>query len=212
MNKQSNKSGKVVLIIVILVIILAGAGAAWYWFMYIPEQEAKEKARLEQLAKEEAERKAREAEEAKQAKYDDFIKNADSEFQAENWENAKSIYSEALTMYPEQEYPQDQISIIDAKLDEIAAIEAAKPGTIDMLRTATGRYYIILSSSIDDDLAMDFAKKLAKKKINVNILQTRDEKHTYFAVSPANFDTREEAEAALSDYSQYGNGLWVLRY
>ncbi|MEQ8520504.1 MAG: hypothetical protein RLN79_07030 [Cytophagales bacterium] len=212
MNKQSNKSGKVVLIIVILVIVLAGAGAAWYWFMYIPEQEAKEKARLEQLAREEAEKKAREAEEAKQAKYDDFIQKADSEFQAENWENAKSIYSEALSMYPEQEYPQDQIALIDAKLAELAAIEAAKPGTIDMLSRATGRYYVVLSSSIDDDLAMDFAKKLAKEKINVNILQTKDDKHTYFAVSPANFDTWDEAEAALTDYSQYGSGLWVLKY
>ncbi|MEQ9580863.1 MAG: hypothetical protein RIM68_01690, partial [Arenibacter sp.] len=147
MAKQSNNSSRVIIILIVIVLLLAGAGAGWYFLKYKPDQLAKEKARLEQLAREEAEKKAREAEEAKQAKYDDFIKNADIEFQAENWENAKSIYSEALSMYPEQEYPQDQIALIDAKMAELAAIEAAKPGTIDMLSRATGRYYVVLSSS-----------------------------------------------------------------
>jgi septal ring-binding cell division protein DamX len=212
MEKQTNQGGKVALFVIVVVIVLAGSIGAWYWFSYLPEQVAKEKARLEQLAKEEAALKALEIEVQKQAQYDNLIQNADSEFQAENWEGAKSIYSEALSLYPAQSYPQEQITLIDAELAELAAIEAAKPGTIEMLTRATGRYYVILSSSIDDDLAMDSAKRLAKKKINIKILETHDAKHTYFAVSPGDYDTRAEAEAAIESFSTHGNGLWVLKY
>lgn len=211
-NQQTNKGSRLAVIIIILVLIIAASGGSWYWFKYKPEQEAKEKAQLEQLAKEKAEKIARELEEQKQAQYDKLIENADIEFKAENWDAAKSIYSEASALYPDQSYPKDQIALIDAKLAELAAIEAAKPGTIERISSPTGRYNVILSSSIDDDLAMDFAKKLAKKKINIKILETEDEKHTYYAVSPADFDTYQEAEAVLADYSQFGSGLWVLKY
>lgn len=215
-EKKSNNTGRVVLIIVIIVLILGGGGAAWYFFKYVPEQEAKEKARLEQLAKEEAERLAKEKEAKKRAKYDQLILDADAKFQEESWDTARTIYAEASDLYPKESYPQDQIAAIEAKLAELAAIEAAKPGTIENVNRATGRYYIILSSSIDDDLAMDFAVKLSKKKIDVKILttKTRDDKYTYFAVSPADFESRAEAEAAVGDYSQYGTGteIWVLKY
>lgn len=213
MAEQKKSGGRAVLIIIILVVILGGlGGGAWYWFKYLPDQEAKEKARLEQLAREKAEREAAEREAKKQAQYDQLISDADVEYQQENWEGAKSMYTEASELYPEESYPIQQIDLINQKLAELAAIEAAKPGTIEMLRSATGRYYVVLSSSIDDDLAMDFAKKLAKEKINVKILETHADKLTYYAVSPADFDTREDAEAAVGDYSNYSTGIWVLRY
>jgi cytoskeletal protein RodZ len=213
MAEQKKSGGNAVLIIIIIVVILGGlGGGAWYWFKYLPDQEAKEKARLEQLAREKAEKEAAEREAQKKAKYDQLISNADVEFQQESWEDAKSLYSEASDLYPDESYPLEQINLINQKLAEIAEMEANRVGTIEMISSATGRYYVVLSSSIDDDLAMDFAKKLSKEKIDVKILETHADKLTYFAVSPADFDTREEAEAALQDFSIYGSGIWVVRY
>ncbi len=211
-NQETKKGGRAALILIIVLLVLVAGGASFYFLKYKPDQEAKEKARLEQIAREEAEKKARELEAQKQANYDDLINNADVEFQNENWEAAKAMYAEASTLYPDQNYPQGQIALIDAKLAELAAIEAAKPGTIESISSRTGKYYVILSSSIDDDLAMDYAVKLSKEKINVTILKTTDKKHTYFAVSPANFDTYAEAEAAMDNFSSYGSGLWVLKF
>ncbi|MEQ8682502.1 MAG: hypothetical protein RID25_22240 [Cyclobacteriaceae bacterium] len=86
MDEQSNNSGKVVLIILIIVFVLAGLVGSWYWFMYIPEQEAKEKARLEQIAREKAEQERLAMEEAQnKLRYDELITAADSAFYMELW-------------------------------------------------------------------------------------------------------------------------------
>ena len=213
-QENNNKSGsKTALIIIIIAVVLIGGGGALYWFKIKPDMEAKEKARLEQIAKEKAEKEAAEREAQKQAQYDELIADGDVKFDQEDWEGAKPSYTQASDLYPDQAYPQDQLAIVNAKLDSIA-IEMAKPkiGAIEMLRTATGRFYVVLSSSIDDDLAMDYAKKLSTEGININILECHAPNLVYFAVSPANFDTYEEAETALEEYASYGEGHWVLRY
>ena len=88
MSEEPNRSSRTVGIIVILVLVLAGIVCAWYFIMYKPEQEAKEKARLEQIAKEEAEQKAKELAAQNKIKYDQLIIDADAEFGKENWEAA----------------------------------------------------------------------------------------------------------------------------
>lgn len=215
MSKETNKGGRIALIIILIVVLLGAAAGSWYFFVYVPEQEAKEKARLEQLAKEEAERKAKEAEEKKRAEYESLVLSAEEEFGTQNYEVSKTHYQDALGLYPEEEYPKERISQINYLLDSIAA-ELAKPkiGTIESISRATGRYYVVVSSSIDDDLAMDYAKKLSKMGVSTKILQTKNATHTYFAVSPADFESRAEAEAAISDNSEYSTGtsLWVIRY
>ena len=212
---DSNRSNNTAIIIVIVVIVLAGLAGAWYFFMYKPEQEAKEKARLEQIAKEEAEKKRKEQEAQKKAKYDQLIADADAEFNQENWENAYSLYSEASSLYPDQPYPQDQLALVNATLDEIAELEARKAaGIVENITSRTGRYFVVVSSSIDDDLAMDYANKLAKEGNIVKVIEHDTDTLLYYRVSVADYDTWDQAVNAMASFGAYGNGegVWVLKY
>ena len=213
MNQQSSSSNRTGIIIVIVVVIAASLVAGWYWGIYKPAQEAKEQARLEQLAKEEADRKRREAAAQRKARYDQLIADADAEFDQENWETAQSLYSEASSLFPNQQYPKDRLAQINTKLDEIAALEARKAaGIVEQVTSRTERFYVIVSSSIDDDLAMDYASKLAKEGNIVKIIEHDTDTLVYYRVSVADYDTRDQAVTASSSFSSYGNGdrVWVF--
>ena len=69
---------------------------------------------LERLAEEE--RKARELQE----KYDAAIKAADDAFKAENYEQARTKYTEASGLKPEEKYPKDQLAAVAAAMEEQA--------------------------------------------------------------------------------------------
>ncbi|MEQ9219344.1 MAG: hypothetical protein RLO17_14940 [Cyclobacteriaceae bacterium] len=206
MDEQSNNSGKVILIILVIVFVLAALVGSWYWFMYIPEQEAIEKARLEQIAREKAEQERLAIEEAQnKLRYDELITAADSAFYMEHWENARSMYVDALALFPNEAYPRDQIDLINAKLERTA-------GMIETVSTRTDRFYVIISSSLDDDLAMDFANKLSEAGNSVKIVEHIMDKHTYFGVSLGDYATWDQAVSATMEFGSYGEGVWVLKW
>ncbi|WP_421878854.1 SPOR domain-containing protein [Marinoscillum sp.] len=210
---EENRSGRIVVIIVIIVLVLAGAVAGWYGFVYKPEQDAKEKARKEQLLKEAEELKKQQQQAENEAKYKQLIEEGDAAFQQEDWSTARSRYSEASGLFPDQKYAKDQLALVNAKLDELAAREARKvAGEVESLNTPNGRFHVIVSSSIDDDLAMDYAKKLAKQGNAVKMLRHETDEHIFFRVSVADYSSREEAESSLGSLSDFGEGLWVLQY
>lgn len=211
MSEGSNNGGKVVLIIFIVVFVLGGLAGAFYWFKYKPEQEAKEKARLEQIAKAEAEKKARELAEQNKVKYEKLITDADAAFEAGDWRTAQSLYSQASSTLPDQQYASSQLAIVNDKVYELDAQEARRAaGIVETISSATGRYYVIVSSSLDDDLAMDYAKKLAYEGQNVKIVEHSAEKLSFFGVSVADYDTRLDAENATGAYSGLSGSAWVL--
>ncbi|MGQ8335197.1 hypothetical protein ACUNWD_01500 [Sunxiuqinia sp. A32] len=47
------------------------------------------------------------------SRYDEQIARADDAFEAEDWENAKSLYQQAIAILPDESYPQERISQID---------------------------------------------------------------------------------------------------
>ena len=62
--------------------------------------------------------------------------------------------------------------MVNAKLDEIAAREARREeGVIETITSPNGRFYVIVSSSVDDDLAMDYARKLSQQGNNIKIIR-----------------------------------------
>lgn len=76
--------------------------------------------KLKELAdKEEQDRLAREL----QAKYDAAIVAADASFKAEQYDQARVKYEEAIGLKEEERYPKDQLKAIEAKLEEIAKAE-----------------------------------------------------------------------------------------
>ena len=214
MSNQSNQGNRIAIVVIIIVVVLAGAAGAWYWLMYKPEQEAKEKARLEQIAKAEAEKKRQEEAAQKKANYDKLIANADTEFGQGNWETAQSLYTDALALFPNESYPHDQLTLVNAELDEIAEREARiAAGIVETISSPTGRFYVIISSSIDDDLAMDYASKLAKEGNDVKIVEHVVNELSFFGVSLGDYDTWDQAvSASTSQGSSFDGGAWVLKF
>ncbi|MEQ9467971.1 MAG: hypothetical protein RLN88_11205 [Ekhidna sp.] len=209
-NKGSNKTLVVIIIVVLVAVVFSGI---WYFAKYKPEQEAKEKARLEQLAKQETEKKRREQEAQNKARYDQLIENADSEVSLENWESARSLYSEASAIFQNEQYPKDQLVMVNAKLDEIAELEARKAaGIVETVTSPTGRFYIIASSSIDEDLAMDYARKLAKSGINVKLVKHHANELPFHGVSLGDYATWDQAVNASSSFTGFESGVWILKY
>lgn len=211
MSTQSNQGSRTLLVVTVVIVLLAGSAGIWYWGIYKPEQEAKEKARLEQVAKAEAEKKRKEQAAQNKVRYDDLIESADLEVAQENWETALSLYSDASALFPNQQYPQDQLVLVNTKLDEKAALEARKAaGIVETISSPTGRFYIIISSSVDGDLAMDYASKLAKEGNNVKVIEPSTTQ-LFSRVSIDDFDSWDQAVSASDSYSSYGE-VWVLKY
>lgn len=208
-----NRSNRILLILVVIIVIVGVAIGGYYVFSYLPEQEAKEKARLEQIAKDEAEKKRQEAAAQRKARYDQLIVDADAAYDQENWQAASALYSEASSLLPNQQYATDQLTLVNTKLDEIAALEAKKAaGFVETVAVPTGRFYVIVSSSVDGDLAMDYATKLAKEGNDVKIIGPDDTNPLFSRVSVGDYDSWDEAVSAISTFNSYGTELWVLKY
>lgn len=102
----------------------------------------------------------------------------------------------------------------EAKRREAEALANAKPavGTIEVLNNRTRRYYVIITSDIDDDLLMDYAKKLTTSGINLKVIPPFGGKQ-FHRLAIADHDTFALAQAgADAAKATYGNGVWVLKY
>lgn len=60
---------------------------------------------------------------AKVAEYDAKIVEADAAFNDENWDVSRSLYKEARSILPTKTYPDEQIAIIEKKMEEEAAAD-----------------------------------------------------------------------------------------
>lgn len=90
----------------------------------------------------------------------------------------------------------------------------AKPaeGAIEVLNERTGRYYVVISSALDGDLTMDYAKKLSKDGISTKML-TPNNRSKFTRLAIADYDTWAEAQAfAESQKGSYGDAVWVVKY
>lgn len=213
MSESTNSSNKIVGFAVVMVVVIGGLVGAWYFLMYKPEQAAKEKAKQEQLAKAAEAKKAAEKLEQDNARYEQLIKEGDEAFAQEDWQTAYSKYSEASGIFSDRQHPKDQLVVVNQKLAEIAELEARRAaGIVERIDARTGRYYIIVSSSIDEDLAKDYAEKLAKEGNIAKIIRHETDQHIFYRISLADFDSKEQADAALPNFSGYREDVWVLPY
>lgn len=90
----------------------------------------------------------------------------------------------------------------------------AKPavGSIETLSQRTGHYFVIISSSIDGDLAMDRAKKLSAKGISSKIIPPFG-KWKFYRLGIGDFDSFASAQSSAdASKSEYGDALWVMKY
>jgi hypothetical protein len=98
------------------------------------------------------------------------------------------------------------------KRAEEAANAKPKDGTIESLTERTRRYYVVVSSNIDDDLIMDYAKKLSTKGVSSKIIPPFNNMK-YYRLAIADYDNFAAAQSSAdASKAEYGSGLWVIRY
>jgi len=101
---------------------------------YPPKKLAEITAKLKELEDKEA---ADAAEAAKRAKFDEFVRTGNGAFDSKQWDAAKGAYNSALGLYQDEQYPKDQLALIEAAIkaekDALAhdAEEAAKRAKYD---------------------------------------------------------------------------------
>jgi hypothetical protein len=96
----------------------------------------------------------------------------------------------------------------------LEAAAKAKPaeGTIETLSERTGRYYVVVSSSVDGDLAMDRAKKLSAEGKSSKIIPPFG-KWKYYRLCIGDFDSFASAQSSAdASKADWGEALWVLKY
>jgi cytoskeletal protein RodZ len=104
---------------------------------------------------------------------------------------------------------------IDAERRTADSLAAAKPaiGMIETLTERSGRYYVVVASAIDDDLIMDYAKKLSKKGVNSKIIPPFGKtKFSRIAIDVADTYADAQANADSKKGGDYGDAVWVVKY
>lgn len=88
----------------------------------------------------------------------------------------------------------------------------AGTGEVLQISESTNRYYVVISSSFDGDLANDYAKKLASEGFTSKILAPRGNVK-FYRLSIADYASLPEASVKAEELkSTYGEGVWVIRY
>lgn len=88
----------------------------------------------------------------------------------------------------------------------------SKVGSIETLSERTRRYYVVVASAVDDDLLMDYAKKLSAQGVSSKIIPPFA-KYKLFRLAIADGDTfASTQDVANAKKAEYGDALWVLKY
>lgn len=104
----------------------------------------------------------------------------------------------------------------DREAERIAAeAEAAAEtttGSFETIPDRTGRYYIVVASALDGDLATDYAKNLAQEGHNAKILAPKG-RNKFHRVAVGDYEDLAGAQTALNDMrSRYGDEVWVVKF
>jgi len=129
-------------------------------------------------------------------------------------EKAKLALLEEKRKVREKAVADSTARVAEEERLKLEAAANAKPaeGTIETLADRTGRYYVVVSSSVDGDLAMDRAKKLSASGKSTKIIPPFG-KWKYFRLCIADFDSFAGAQSnADASKAEYGDALWVLKY
>lgn len=90
----------------------------------------------------------------------------------------------------------------------------AKPetGEITTISGRTGRYYVIVGSFIDSDMAADYAVKLSKQGNNVTIIEPTGNRK-FYRLAVKDGETFDQLNDELDTFrSTFGQDIWVVRY
>ena len=108
----------------------------------------------------------------------------------------------------EERLAAEQLANEAADEDEQASQESA----FTTISESTGRYYIVIESFVDSDMAADHGKDLATKGFSTALLSPQG-KRKFHRLTVGDFDTFVAAqEEANKLKAEFGEDLWVLKY
>lgn len=85
-------------------------------------------------------------------------------------------------------------------------------GTVTTLNSRTGRYYTIVGSFIDGDLARDYAQQLADKGVNATIIEPSGNRK-FYRLGVADANALADLETRLPEFkAEYGENVWIVKY
>jgi len=114
----------------------------------------------------------------------------------------------ALKKQEEERLATEQVNNEAADDDELASDEA----TFTTISERTGRYYIVIESFVDSDMAADYGKELAGKGMSTALLSPQG-KRKFHRLTVGDFGSFVEAqEDANKLKAEFGDDLWVLKY
>jgi tetratricopeptide (TPR) repeat protein len=162
---------------------------------------------LSELALQQAKEKALET------NYEETVKRADQAFDAKEYASARTIYGEASSLKPSEQYPKDKIARIDQLLadatlqqykDAIAAADQAFKA--DQLDEASSKYELALTHKANDQYAKKQLAEVAKRKTALldeqNRLRKLEEQYALLMTDALNIFNNKEYEKAKDKYKQ----------
>jgi sporulation related protein len=118
------------------------------------------------------------------------------------------IAAEKKRIAEQEKLAAEQATNQAADEDEATLSEA----TFSTISEPTGRYYIVIESFIDSDMATDYGNELAKKGIASALLSPKGERN-FHRLTIGDYGTFLEAqEEANKLKAEFGDDLWVLKY
>lgn len=138
-------------------------------------------------------------------------------YQPQQEEKARIAREALLQKQREEQLIRDRQAAEEAArqraADSLAALNAQpKEGTIETLTDRTRRYYVVVTSAIDGDLVMDYAKKLSAKGVSTKIIPPFG-KYKFSRLAIGDYDTFANAQASAdAAKAEYGGAVWVLKF
>ncbi|NQW28483.1 MAG: SPOR domain-containing protein [Flammeovirgaceae bacterium] len=84
-------------------------------------------------------------------------------------------------------------------------------GSVNIIKSAQSKFYVISGSFVDYDLAIDYANDLAERGVNATVIAPESNWLTRVAI--AELSTQENLEIELNKLKQnFGNEIWGLSY
>ncbi len=116
------------------------------------------------------------------------------------------------TTAPVIEQPVQQAEPEPEPVIEEPEPEPVRQAGVFEINAPTGRYHVIVASSIDKDLVHDYGDKLAKQGMMCNILAPRGNRK-FHRLSVADFALLNDAAVRAEQLkSTFGEEVWVIRY
>ncbi|MGE5447262.1 MAG: hypothetical protein ACM3PR_02795 [Bacteroidales bacterium] len=150
---------------------------------------------------------------ALEANYQETIKRADEAFNAKEYASARSIYGDASSLKPSEQYPKDKITRIDQLMADAilqqyneAIMAADQAFKADQLDEATSKYELALTHKANDPYAKKQLAEVAKRRTALleeqNRLKKLDEQYAALMADADRGFNAKEYEKAKGKYQQ----------